>query len=278
MGVCTVADVERIMQNFAPEPWAETYDNCGLLIGWRHDEVRGIYVALDPCEDVVEDAIRQNCNMIVTHHPMFFGGAPKRFTAQGGNPDADVLLLCAREGISLYAAHTNLDRAWQGVNDCLCDVLGLENKGPLKDSHTCGDENMPCGLARLAAPKTRMRVTLESLALDTARALGIEGVEIVGDRSRDISSIALCGGAGGSLIEDAAAAGADVLITGEAKHHERLLAKYLGICLIVAGHAETEQIVLPCIASTLQKKLYAVQCKVPVVCHADNLVTGRIYR
>ena len=132
---------------------------------------------------------------------------------------------------------------------------------------------MPRGLARLARlPRV---ITLREAAEHTARCLGISNAEYVGDDEMPVSVAALCGGSGGSMIEEALHAGAQLLVTGEAKHHERVAAQEAGLGLIVAGHAETEQVVLPKVAASLQTALDAVQCKLPIIYEKDSAVTRR---
>lgn len=268
---CTVGTIADIMRAWAPENWAEGFDNCGLLVGDADSVVHGVYVALDPRPAAVREAIARGCDMLVTHHPMFLSGGVQKLVAQSGDMDTDTAMLCLQRGVALYAAHTNLDRAAGGVNDCLCEALGWENEGVFKDDLQSGDPDMPCGLARLARlPKT---TTLEQAARHTAHALGLACVEYVGDPAMEVSRAALCGGAGGSLISDALAAGVQLLVTGEAKHHQRVHACERGLGLIVAGHAETEQVVLHAIAAALQTALNKIQYNLPVIFEENSAVT-----
>jgi dinuclear metal center YbgI/SA1388 family protein len=274
---CLVEDVVRLMRDWAPERWAEDFDNPGLLVGWPRERVHGIYVALDPCVQTARAALDAGCNLLVTHHPLFLSGAQKHFTAESGNADVETSLFCARNGISVYAAHTNLDRAPNGVNDCLCRTLEWENLGAVADGEMpCDDTEMPVGISRLARLPGTM--TLRQAAAHVAQMLDIEGVEYVGNDAQTVSKALLCGGSGGFLVSVAAKHGAQVLVTGEAKHHERLAALACGVGLIVAGHAETEHVVLKEVAVSLQKALDAIQCKVPVIYDQSKTITHRIYR
>lgn len=269
----TVRDIVKTMRDWAPENWAEGFDNPGLLAGNMDAAVTGVYIALDARVRTVRRAKEAGCNLVITHHPLFLSGGVKCFCENSGNGDIDTVIECVKTGTALYAAHTNLDRASGGVNDCLREALGWLDAGVLSDDYDCGDENMPRGLARLARlPRV---ITLREAAEHTARCLGISNAEYVGDDEMPVSVAALCGGSGGSMIEEALHAGAQLLVTGEAKHHERVAAQEAGLGLIVAGHAETEQVVLPKVAASLQTALDAVQCKLPVIYEKDSAVTRR---
>lgn len=136
-----------------------------------------------------------------------------------------------RHGIGLFAAHTNLDAAEDGVNDALAEALGVQNAVPME----------PDGLGRigtLAAP-----VSFGTFAKTVEEKLNT-AVRISGEIDRIISRVAVIGGAAGEYALLAHDAGADVFVTGECRHHEALYAREMGICLIDAGHYETEKTVL----------------------------------
>ncbi len=120
-----IKDVARYLENLAPKNYQESYDNAGLLVGDADSEVCGILVSLDCTEAVVEEAVRRNCNLIVSHHPIIFGGL-KRLT--GANYVERTVLSAIRNDIALYAIHTNLDNIQAGVNNRIADRLKLTNR------------------------------------------------------------------------------------------------------------------------------------------------------
>jgi dinuclear metal center YbgI/SA1388 family protein len=120
-----VSDVIHAIESFAPLSYQESYDNSGLQAGDPQTAVSGVLFSLDITEAVVEEARRRNCNMIVAHHPVIFGGL-KRLT--GGTSVERVIMLALRHGIVLYAAHTNLDNMRHGVNAVFANKLGLEHQ------------------------------------------------------------------------------------------------------------------------------------------------------
>jgi dinuclear metal center YbgI/SA1388 family protein len=119
-----VKDITAILEAEAPLAYQESYDNSGLQVGDPDHEVTGILISLDVTEEIVDEAISRNCNMIVAHHPLMFSGL-KRIT--GRTYVERALLKAIRHGISIYAAHTNLDNMAHGVNAKIAAKLGLVN-------------------------------------------------------------------------------------------------------------------------------------------------------
>lgn len=120
----TVNEVASILEQLAPLGYAEDFDNVGLLVGDSEMEVQGILVTLDTLENVVDEAINKNCNLIVSFHPIIFGGLKK---ITGRNYVERTVLKAIKNDIAIYAIHTALDNSISGVNDKICKVLGLMN-------------------------------------------------------------------------------------------------------------------------------------------------------
>jgi dinuclear metal center YbgI/SA1388 family protein len=119
-----VRDVAKIIEELAPLGYQEGYDNSGLSVGSPNMEVSGILICFDVTEKVVDEAIQKGANLIVSHHPVIFSGL-KSIT--GRNAVERIVLKAIQHNIALYAAHTNLDSVYGGVNDRLCQILGLKN-------------------------------------------------------------------------------------------------------------------------------------------------------
>ncbi|MEJ2883922.1 Nif3-like dinuclear metal center hexameric protein [Pedobacter sp. GR22-6] len=111
------------LEAYAPSNYQEDYDNSGLIIGNVNAEVHAALVALDCTEQIVDEAIAQGCNLIITHHPIVFKGLKK---ITGKTYVERVVLKAIRHNIALYAIHTNLDHVKNGVNGVICDRLGLK--------------------------------------------------------------------------------------------------------------------------------------------------------
>jgi dinuclear metal center YbgI/SA1388 family protein len=118
------AEVIAFLEELAPPSLQESYDNSGLLVGDAKTEVTGILVSLDCTEDIVDDAISQGCNLIVSHHPIVFNGL-KRFN--GKNYIERTVMKAIKNDVLLYAIHTNLDNVQEGVNKRFAEKLGLIN-------------------------------------------------------------------------------------------------------------------------------------------------------
>jgi len=120
-----VNDVINSLEEIAPLGYAEDFDNVGLLVGDKNDKVTGILVTLDTLELVVDEAIKKKCNLIVSFHPIIFKGLKK---VNGNTYVERVVIKAIKNNISIFAIHTALDNALQGVNSIICDNLGLKNK------------------------------------------------------------------------------------------------------------------------------------------------------
>tara|TARA_B110000967_G_C18885749_1_gene563886 strand:- start:1796 stop:2890 length:1095 start_codon:yes stop_codon:yes gene_type:complete len=121
----TIKDIASHIEEIAPLSYAEDFDNVGLLIGKYSTEVTGILVTLDTLESVIEEAIDNKCNLIVSFHPIIFSGLKK---INGTNYVERVVEKAIKNDISIYAMHTALDNSFVGVNARICEVLGLINK------------------------------------------------------------------------------------------------------------------------------------------------------
>ena len=121
-------DFLETMEQIAPAALALDFDNAGLLIGPEKEDIRKVFIALDCSLDTAREAIQWGADLLLTHHPVFFGGI-KHILPR--DPDTAAPWLLLRHGIGLFAAHTNLDAARGGVNDCLCAALGIQDTVPL---------------------------------------------------------------------------------------------------------------------------------------------------
>lgn len=225
------------MEKVAPAALAEDWDNPGLLISPERDEIHHVLIDLDCTMKTVEEAKQIGAELVLVHHPLFF--SPVRHILLD-DPGTSVAWKLVREGIGLFAAHTNLDRAEGGVNDALAESLGIQSAFPYGDgTGRIGNLPEPVSLIEFARKvETALRTS----------------VSYTGDPDRRIQRIAVLGGAGGSMLAEAKEVCADAYLTGEAKHHEAIAAEEMGIALLVAGHDETERIVLP----TLQERLQSM--------------------
>lgn len=237
-----VQDIYNFIDELAPFSYAMSFDNSGLLLGDRQNPVKKILVTLDCTFPAVEKAIEEGADLIVAHHPVIFD--PIKNVLAGS-----VVHKALTAGISVICAHTNLDLARGGVNDCLAKALGLgclEGLSPIPCRR--GGEEVTEYLGRISFLKEAM--TPDDFAAYVKEKLSASVRYAAG--SRPVQRVAVCGGSGADCLEDAIAAGADALVTSEVKHHIFLQAQQAGITLVDAGHFHTEDVVIEPLAERLR--------------------------
>jgi dinuclear metal center YbgI/SA1388 family protein len=229
---------------------AESWDAVGLVCGDPDEPVRRVLFAVDPTSDVVDEVIETGVDLLVTHHPLLLTpvhGVP------ADDPKGRLVHRLIRAGAALFVAHTNADKAaGHGVNDALAAVLGLTGTVPLEPV----DGDPRAGLGRVGNLPSPM--TLREFADHAAVALPVTvgGVRVAGDPGRTVRRVAVCGGSGGSLADAAAAAGADVFLTSDLKHHPvSELHESSGLSVTDVAHFATEWPWLPVAADLLVRDL-----------------------
>jgi dinuclear metal center YbgI/SA1388 family protein len=220
------------------------------VCGDPDEPVGRVLFAVDPTADVVDEVIATGAGLLVTHHPLFLTpvhGVP------ADDPKGRLVHRLVRAGAGLFVAHTNADRAAEhGVNDALAAVLGLRDAVPLEPAAT----DPRAGLGRVGQLGTPG--TLREFAAHAATVLPVTvgGVRVAGDPDRPVRRVAVCGGSGGSLLAAAAAAGADVFLTSDLKHHPVSDAgEAPGPALCDVAHFASEAPWLPVAADVLREDL-----------------------
>lgn len=240
----SVKYIEKILNEMAPLPLAEEWDNVGLLAGKTEKDVKVILCALDFSAEVLEQAKNCHADLVITHHPVIFRGITK-FT---DNDWRNALLMEAiRNDIAVYSAHTNLDKAAGGVNDVLAGLLELENVEGLSNR-----EDTLEGIGRVGCLKEPL--DLFAFAEKLKRILKVERVNVV-SAGRPVRKVAVCGGSGMDFLDSAVEAGADTYVTGDIKYHDAQEAKGKHINLIDATHQGTELPVVNELADRLALRL-----------------------
>jgi len=120
-----VKSITALIEAEAPLSLQESYDNAGLLVGNPAMEVSAVLISIDVTEEVIDEAIAKNCNLIIAHHPLIFGGL-KRLTGQ--NDVQRSVIKAIKNDIAIYAAHTNIDNVLHGVSGKMADKIGLINR------------------------------------------------------------------------------------------------------------------------------------------------------
>lgn len=225
-----VKDIAKAIEDFAPKNLQESYDNSGLQIGDPEMPVSAILLCLDVTEDIVSEALRRNCNMIVSHHPLLFSGL-KQIT--GDTPTQRIVKEAIINNIAIYAAHTNLDSTREGVSYEIAHTLNMSNLRPLLPNPQ--DAETGLGVIGEISPTPKLeflRKVSESLKVEHLR-YSAQSPHLV------IRKVAICGGSGASMIREAMAANADALLTGDLKYHDYTSFGY-AILLADIGHYESE--------------------------------------
>ncbi len=232
-----VNEIYDIIDRFAPFKMAMPQDNVGLLIGHSDAEVSKVLVTLDADQVAMEHALREGCELIVSHHPFFFDGERQvnDKTGQGRK-----VLFALENRLNIICAHTNLDSCEGGINDTLGALLGLKATEKISPSNEGGYLGR-VGTHDFDSPKQFMAHAAKVLDV-TPRYLLTEKFE----------RVAWSSGSGSGCMADAIAAGADTLVTGDCKYSTFMNAKEAGIGLIDLGHFETEQIIVPVVANHLR--------------------------
>ena len=235
MKVCEVA---RIIEEFAPLESAAGWDNTGLCIGSGDAEVTGVLVGFDCTPELIKEAVERGANMVVTHHPLIFHGL-KRIS-----PDTflgETVTLAIKNDIAVYAAHTNADKAGEGVNYLMAERLGLSRREPLSEDGfgLTGFLERPMECSEFIS-FVKERFSLKALRTSCP----IEGL---------IEKVALCSGSGGSLVETALASGAQAYICGDLSYHQFFAEK--GFILLDIGHFESEIDIVDKLFSVLSEKI-----------------------
>lgn len=225
-----VADIARVIEDFAPKSLQESYDNCGLQVGDPDMPVTAALLCLDITEEILDEALQRQCNMVITHHPLIFHGL-KSLT--GRTAPERIVAKAIRNNVAIYSAHTNLDSAWNGVSHEMAHMLNIRNLQVLDPK----PDNCECGLGVVGDIKPTPKLEFLRRVKETfnvkALRYSTQSPQIV------VKRVALCGGAGALLIADAIKAGADAIITGDVKYHDYTT---FGQQIVIAdiGHYESE--------------------------------------
>lgn len=247
-------DVIQVLQRLSPPEYACSWDNVGLLVGHEEQEVHKIFVALDANMEVVEQAVRQGADLLVTHHPMIFHGI-KQVTDQ--TPLGKKILLLAENHIAYFAMHTNFDIKGS-MAELAAQALELKNTLPLEV--TCQQEECPEGIGKIGDWKEE--TTVAHIVERVKKEFQLDTVMVYGDLQQSVRRVAISPGSGKSMITPALDQGAQVLITGDIGHHEGMDAVEAGLCVIDATHYGLEHIFTPFLASYLKEQGIAAEVEV----------------
>ncbi len=236
--MATVKDIYNYIDSIAPFSTQEEWDNSGLLVGDEKAEVTKILFALDVTTDVIEQAVTCGADLIITHHPVVFKPV--------SNVLSDSLVYkLINNNISIICAHTNYDKAVNGVNDMLCQTAGFNSF--VKVEGTC-----------LNVGSFERDISTENFVNHIKNVLGC--VVRYNSLKKDVKKVAVCSGSGSDYLILAKELGCDALLTGDASHHAFLDANEMNILLVAAGHFETENIAIEPLVNKIKEE-FNVSCE-----------------
>lgn len=200
-----LADVIGVLERAYPPDLAESWDAIGLVCGGPDQDITKAHVCVDPTTSTVDEAIESGAQLLIAHHPLLLRGV---HGVPANTPKGSVVHRLIRAGVALYCAHTNADAANPGVSDALATAIGLSITGPLIDN------TGRIGSLAVAEPLREFAARVAAALPKTAW-----GVRAAGDPDRPIRTVAVCGGAGDSFLDDVIASGVDAYVTADLRHH-----------------------------------------------------------
>lgn len=239
----TVRELYEKLCEIIPSSLSCEWDRDGLeCCPEPEKEVKKVIVSLDVTKAVIDLAEREGADVIISHHPIFFGGLNN---VNALTLDGAKAVRLIKSNIATMSFHTRLDALDGGVNDILAKAVGLN------EVEVVGDERI-CRIGELEEATDAASFANKVKAVLSSGEGAKEAHVVLCSAGREVKRVALVGGSGGSDIKLAVSAGADTYLTGELKHHERLMAEELNINLLAAGHFFTEYPVCSFIEKTVR--------------------------
>ena len=252
----TLASVSAVVERLWPLSGAESWDSPGLAVGDPERPVTHIHLAVDAVLETVDEALGLDADLLLVHHPLLFRGAR---TVSEDTTKGAVIARLVRGGCALVAAHTNADVVETGTSRVLAHQLGLLDQRPITAGSTPTTGLGIVGRLAEPVPLVALATMLRDVLPPTA-----SGIRVAGSAERLVETVALCAGAGDSLLDDPAVRSADVFITSDLRHHPASDARELmllgrGPALIDVSHWAAEWRWLDTAAAQLREALDDVE-------------------
>ena len=244
-----VNNIIKEMELLAPTYLKEDFDNVGLMVGDKNKEVKKVLLALDCTLKVIEEAKKENVELIITHHPLIFK-RPSSITTDTLQGKKIIELI--KNDISLYSSHTNLDSVENGLNDTIVSILGFDNFKILEKNK----RDDKAGLGRIVS--LNESIQLEDVISKIKKSLNINNLRVVKGKDK-VNKIAIINGSGQDFIGKAVALGADCIITGDTTYHFASDYKEMEISILDVGHFASEQITFFNVMENLKEKFKDVE-------------------
>lgn len=224
-------DIIKILEDKFPYANAEEWDNVGLLVGDMNKKVKKIQFSIDATLSAIDNAIKNNIDMIITHHPIIFK-AVKSIREQ--EILGKKLRKLIKNDINVYCIHTNLDSTMGGLNDWLLKKLGIENSEVLDL-----DEDKKCGIGRIYTVEEKYN--LNAYINKLKKELSIDSLRVISKNfDKNIKKVALINGSAMGYWKLAKSKNIDLFVTGDISYHDALDALESGLSVVDFGHYESE--------------------------------------
>ena len=254
------------LERFAPLPLQESWDNAGLQVGLTETEVSGALLCLDVNEKIIDEAIAKGCNLVVSHHPLLFRGLK---TISDLTDVQRTVRKAIQSNVAVISMHTNMDNAQGGVNYRIAQKLGLQEvrflastgsatavgehvsgQGTVAGQGAVAGQGTVAELVEAMDSQTFIQKVKQTFAVECAMCNEL--------LHRPIKKVAICGGAGDFLLDEAVKAGADAFITGEMHYHQYFgYEQQIQICVI--GHYQSEQFTAELFRDIIERECPGVQ-------------------
>lgn len=254
-----VSEILSYITEVAPIHWQESYDNSGLLVGDANALVDKVLLTLDLAEKVIDEAIENSFHLVISHHPLIFKGLKNILV---DDTTGRIITKAIKHDISIAAMHTNIDNSFYGVNRVLAEQLGLKDLQILRSSQqsAVSDQQLEIQVGSGMLGMLEAEISENDFLKFVKEKLNVGAIRHSEFLNKPIRKVAICGGSGAFLIDDAKRCGADVYVTADLKYHDFFDADN-EILIVDAGHFETEQFTKQLFADIILKKnpKFAVQ-------------------
>lgn len=247
------SDLMERLEQLSPRSYAMKWDNVGLLAGRNDKDIQKVMIAVDATDRVIEQAILQKADLLLTHHPLIFHKLDRVTSDHYIGRRIGRLI---RNDINYYAMHTNFDV--MGMADAAADEIGLKKREVLEITYE--DEIAKEGIGRIGVLPQIM--TLRECAEYCKQVFALNHVMVYGDLSQTIEKAAIVPGSGKDYVEMAIDKNADVLITGDITHHDGIDAVLRGMNIIDAGHYGLEKLFKPYLAEVFRREMPQIQINI----------------
>jgi len=240
-----ISQIINFLETIAPPSLQEAYDNSGLITGMPEWDCIGAMISLDITDEVIDEAIKNNCNLLIAHHPIVFKGLKR---INGNEYVGRIIIRAIKNDLAIYAIHTNLDNVLEGVNGKIGKMIGLTDCQvlvPLDNALPGYGSGLTGHLAVSMEEKAFLGLVREIFKIPVIRHSGFTG--------KPIQQVSLCGGAGSFLISNAIANNSDIYLTADLKYHDFFEADNR-IVLADIGHFESEQFTTDLVYGLLKEK------------------------